>query len=154
MNNKLHYLALTLLFATGLNAAPVQTAHDEVVAKGVIDGVVYAGLTVKDTAGTLAEEALEAWRNAQEETSTEVSSDESSEGVMASVQAIPGAIQALAQNGVSGIESFVVKHPKSIAGVATVTAVAAVYYGVKYYNASTKVATLEEQLEEANAIKA
>lgn len=160
MNNKLRYLALSLLVSVNLNANPDQSKIDEQVGQTIVDGICHIGASAAEAFDKKNEDALndaqddvEEKDGSMSETSTEVTGD-ADNGFMESIKAIPGAVKVVAQNGVAGVESFVANHPKSIAGVATAATVIAVYYGVKYYNASSKVATLEEQLEEANAIQA
>ncbi len=170
MNSKLRYLALALLITTGLNSTPVKIQVQEDTGSAVYTGfsslagsLIDYSKTFFDSADEDASETIEVILpmcssdcdcdlKDEDLDVTEDKGTDSNDGVVTSVKAIPTAIKALAHNGVAGVESFVVGHPKSVAGVAVVATVATVYSVVKWRALAYKAATLKEQLEEVNAI--
>ena len=80
------------------------------------------------------------------------SSDSDSKGGF--VSGVIAKTSEIASSGVAGIETFVTTYPKAIAGTATVATVVAVYALIKWKKSADKVAELEDELEEVNALTA
>lgn len=125
MKNKLRYLALALLVSLGINA-----------------GTDCCGHSKKHSTTSVQLNDVK---------KTDDSSDSEDGGFFTG---IIGSVSEIASTGVTGVETFVGNHKLAVAGGATVATVVAVYALYKWKVSADEVATLEDELEEANAIVA
>lgn len=142
MNNTLRYLALALLVSVNLNAAsPVLEVTETPVLK------VTENNQAPEVKTPVAPE-----ENTTEKNTPVVEEDDSSDSKGGFVSGIIAKTSEVASSGVAGVETFVTTYPKAIAGTATVATVVAVYALIKWKKSADKVAELEDELEEVNAL--